>query len=81
MSETTRCCGTCKHWQPVDARRMMQDPDARYVVCTWTPPQPFWMPAPFLSRGVFVSPDAITRGDEGRSCPVWEEKDAPADRP
>lgn len=63
-------CGTCRHYNKVDARQALNDPDCVYMMCTWVPSQPFWMPPPYL-RGPGINIAAILKPDDGAECPVY----------
>lgn len=75
LQMTKQNCGTCRHYAEVDARAEMIDPACIYMVCTWRPKQPFWVPAPFRSESPFGPRlDSIRKPGDGEKCETWERK-------
>lgn len=75
-----QCCATCLHYKRVDARATamtagyVMDPSAIYMLCTWTPAQPFWMPPPYLADGPVPSLAAQREPTDGVTCPVYNAR-------
>lgn len=70
MTQPLRCCGDCQHYKRVDLRAFLNDPDCVYMLCTWEPEQPFWLPPPYLA-GPSVNLAAAREPGDGADCRAW----------
>ena len=68
-------CESCVHYKRTDMRAFLDDPDAIFMLCSWSPMQPEWMPVPAFSVFPFNGMSQ-RKPTDGANCQCYEPRSA-----